>query len=332
MSDRISSRALHEALTQVRSALVPRAGADARVDEEELSAALAAVPPEARPVVDSFARDLARHEGGQGFFSVSALDHAIAQLRAELPHVREDLAISFDDAAVKRFGEGLLTLARRLEGVPGAVLPPLPPETFEGLSGDALIAALRERCATHLPLRYYTARQAMYHLVDNEEGKVACVYTGKRVSTVAVEDAGINAEHTLPQSRGANALPAKSDLHHLFPTDVKANRVRGDHPFGVVVQSEWESGGAKLGFDESGRRVFEPPDDHKGNVARALFYMAAMYGVSLPDEEERVLRRWNGEDPVDERERRRNDLVSSLQGNRNPFVDHQDLVDRIDDL
>lgn len=331
MSERVHSRSLHEALRQVRRALVTQAGEDQRLDEAELLAALATMPEETREVIDTFARDLARREG-DGFVSVSALDAAIEELRAGLPHVRENLPVSADDAAVKRLGAGFLTLARRLEGVPGAVLPPLPREAVDGLEGAELLAALREHSAAHLPLPYHTARQLMYGVVDNTEGSVACVYTGRSAPAAAVVEAGINAEHTLPQSRGAEALPAKSDLHHLFPTDAEANRVRAAYPFGVVVQAEWQEGGAKLGVDEEGRTVFEPPDEHKGNVARALFYMAAVYGVELPDEEERVLRRWHGDDPVDDDERRRNDLVSSLQGNRNPFVDHHDLIERIDDL
>lgn len=329
---RIGSVPLSDALNHVRDALVKRAGEDQRVDEKELAEVLATVPEAAREAIDTFARGLPRGEGAAGSFSVTALDRAIEDLRATLPAVRGDVTLAADDAAVKRLGAGLLTLARRLEGEPGAVLPPLPREELAGLEGDALLAALRERCSPHLALRYRTARDVMYGVVDNHDGNVACVYTGRDVPVDAIREGGMNAEHTLPQSRGADQLPAKSDLHHLFPTDGTANQVRAAHPFGVVVDVSWEEGGAKLGLDADGRRVFEPPDEHKGNVARALFYMAAVYGVDLPDAEERVLRRWHGDDPVDEQERRRNDLVSSLQGNRNPFIDHDGLIDRIDDI
>ena len=38
---------------------------------------------------------------------------------------------------------------------------------------------------------------------------------------------------------------------------------------------------------------------------------------------------WNAEDPVDDFERNRNDVVYSYQGNRNPFIDHPEFVDAI---
>ena len=40
-----------------------------------------------------------------------------------------------------------------------------------------------------------------------------------------------------------------------------------------------------------------------------------------------VLLQWHLEDPVDDRERARNDVVFSYQGNRNPFIDHPEWID-----
>ena len=45
-----------------------------------------------------------------------------------------------------------------------------------------------------------------------------------------------------------------------------------------------------------------------------------------------MLRAWHAGDPVDDEEAARNDAVFSLQGNRNPYVDHPEWVERISDF
>ena len=49
----------------------------------------------------------------------------------------------------------------------------------------------------------------------------------------------------------------------------------------------------------------------------------------INDREEAILRQWHKEDPVDDLERTRNNRVEGYQGNRNPFIDRPELVDRI---
>ena len=92
-----------------------------------------------------------------------------------------------------------------------------------------------------------------------------------------------------------------------------------------------------------GTKAYYPGDKYKGDVARILFYMAARYSeltlrndnldagdsytlegavMGILDD----LIRWHSEDPVDAFELRRNDIIYSYQGVRNPFIDHPEYV------
>jgi deoxyribonuclease-1 len=144
----------------------------------------------------------------------------------------------------------------------------------------------------------------------------------------------INIEHTWPQSKfpKRKSKVQKSDLHHLFPTDTAINNDRANHTFFNLVNSSpiTDCPTSKLGYNRTLRQMsFEPPTEHKGNVARALFYFAIRYKGRINDVEEAVLRLWNILDPVDEQELRRNDLIESKQGNRNLFIDNPALADSI---
>lgn len=150
------------------------------------------------------------------------------------------------------------------------------------------------------------------------------------------DDRVLNTEHTWPQSRfgGSNKEMQKSDLHHLFPSDSELNSNRGNHPFGEVQKNErpLKCAVSRAGYNDRGEYVFEPPEFHRGNVARALFYFAVRYGMKIDATQEQVLKKWNQQDPVDQEEQRRNDLIEQAQGNRNPFIDQAGLADQIQDF
>ena len=152
----------------------------------------------------------------------------------------------------------------------------------------------------------------------------------------------LNIEHTWPRSRfGVNEGTKKfsqmeADLHHLFPTNSVANSTRGSYKFSQFQISGvplFECEASKKGYiTRTGDDGFEPPAQHKGNVARALFYMAVRYDLRISADEEFFLRQWNIMDPVDEEEIRRNDKIEEIQGNRNPFIDDPELAEIISDF
>jgi endonuclease I len=117
-------------------------------------------------------------------------------------------------------------------------------------------------------------------------------------------------------------------LHNLLVTDTAANLASAGVPKGVVVQPIWARGGSKKGYDAQGRLVFEPRDEVKGRVARALVYAAVVYGVPLDPVELATIVGWHRQFPPTHEERARNDRIERVQGNRNLFVDDPDLVFR----
>lgn len=141
----------------------------------------------------------------------------------------------------------------------------------------------------------------------------------------------LNVEHAWPQSRFSRSYSydmQKADLHHLFPADATMNSVRGSFKFGEIRRGTLQRvkcSHSKMAQTSSGYR-FEPPPEYRGRIARAMFYFSVRYQTKIDADEERVLRKWHHEHPVDEQERILHDEIAHLQGNRNPFVDHPELI------
>jgi deoxyribonuclease-1 len=148
----------------------------------------------------------------------------------------------------------------------------------------------------------------------------------------------LNTEHTWPQSKFSGRfrrLVQKTDLHHLYPTFSKINSQRGNLPFADVISgrelfcNQSQSGQPA---DNGSGIYFEPPEEHKGNVARAIFYFSIRYQITIDPIQEYYLKIWHYLDPADREEEKRNDKVFSFQRNRNPFIDLPGLVSEIDDF
>ena len=210
-----------------------------------------------------------------------------------------------------------------------------------------LKTALTNLVINHTSLGYNLARDKMFMEFDNQrvngqgaaQNTIECVYTGRLAigytdRTDAFNRFNINTEHTWPQSNFNEQEPMKSDLYHLYPTDVTANSIRANYPFGKAVSNvTWQVGGSKLGNNSSGQIVFEPRDVHKGDVSRSMFYFITRYPVNygsfFTQTQEAVFREWNKIDTVGVVESNRNTAIANLQGKRNPFIDHPEFVDRI---
>ncbi|MFK8104935.1 MAG: endonuclease [Saprospiraceae bacterium] len=188
------------------------------------------------------------------------------------------------------------------------------------------------------------ARSYMYNIIDNHQDSVTCVYsdykeyraydTNRTAGTIGMTP--INCEHTVPQSFFGEAEPMVSDIHHLFPTYQNWNSTRSNKAFGEIEDSstdKWmyldqsQSNVPTTNieqYSESTTGVFEPKEDHKGNLARAIFYFYTMYpteagAISLIGDLY-TLYTWHILDPITADEISRNEAIGVHQGNRNPFI------------
>ncbi len=211
----------------------------------------------------------------------------------------------------------------------------------QGKSGEPLKTALTAitKIGHTVPLGYTIARDRMYGNIDSNNGldSVECIYTGRKAkfnTRATATSNNFNCEHTWPQSKFNEADPMVSDIHHLFSSDEAANSKRSNFPFGVVVTSSWNVGGSKYGSGYGGQTVFEPRDSHKGDCARAMFYFVVRHGNpgsfwAESPYQETAFRDWNKKFPPTLKSKTRNNGIQLYQGNRNPFIDHPEFVERI---
>lgn len=203
-------------------------------------------------------------------------------------------------------------------------------------SEEELIFRLRVLVDNQKYLDYTEARYQMFTYVDNYDGWVDCIYTYDKMKCNTIPNHTImNCEHSWPKSLfGSYDKKYKyTDLHHLRPSQSRANSIRSNNYYGIVVDIRHQLDDSKSGKDENGYTVFEPVDDKKGDLARGYFYFCIRYkDENLNDDYEKMLRKWHKEDPVDEKEFNRNSRIEDVQGNRNPFIDEPSLVDKISDF
>ena len=171
----------------------------------------------------------------------------------------------------------------------------------------------------------------------------------KRCGSYKKEADCYNREHLFPQSSFNKRSPMRSDIFHVYPSDGYVNNRRGHLPFGEVANADWTSrNGSKVGtntFEGVNTKVFEPIDEFKGDIARALLYFATRYENNITSFNhewldgsreqvyrgwfKRLLLKWHKQDPVSEHEINRNNKAFSFQKNRNPYIDHPEWVTMI---
>ena len=145
-----------------------------------------------------------------------------------------------------------------------------------GKTGDELKAALHEIIDDHVEYSYNDLRDFLLPESDEDpdnSDNVIILYSG---FSRAKDDFGgnlgqWNREHVWAKSHGdfGNDPPEGTDAHHIRPSDVRINSIRGNLDFDNGGSPVEGAPGCKI--DDNS---FEPHDDFKGDVARMIFYRA----------------------------------------------------------
>ena len=228
---------------------------------------------------------------------------------------------------------------------------------YPGIYGDELSNMIINGYKTSTTLGYNTARDTMYSIIDSENGSVSCIYTDFSVDlipgtapSITMYESGINCEHSWPQSMGASSEPMKSDLHHLFPCKDNVNSSRGNNPYSDIVDNLTDSwfyldqnleyipsntviDNYSESYTSSNNDQFEPKENSKGNIARAMFYFNTIYESADQDFfnlQKNILFQWHYNDFPNEIELNRTWMIASYQEDiPNPFVIDPTLIWRV---
>jgi hypothetical protein len=118
----------------------------------------------------------------------------------------------------------------------------------------------------------------------------------------------LHIEHSLPKSWwSCHEWAAYKDLNHWFPADGSTNISKSDKPLATAYKhykNVWNS---------------TKPENMMENNSYPVFKEWAI----------NLLLQWSRQDPVSDKERKRNEKVFLIQGNRNPFIDYPELVEYI---
>lgn len=233
--------------------------------------------------------------------------------------------------------------------------------SLEGLSGTALRQAIQDIIANPAVVHLHSYADIWEILKTADQNpangsQVWCMYIEQPMSKIDQQQGNSivgkwNREHIFCQSRGgfqtasndtadginvwtttsaSSTVDGVSDAHHIRAENGQENSSRNNKNYGLVNSSTVYAGPTNT------------QGSWKGDVARALFYMAVRFNalnVVNGDPSEysgtnpsgnigdlAALLTWHTQDPRDDYEMNRNNYVYTWQHNRNPFIDYPSLV------
>jgi len=245
--------------------------------------------------------------------------------------------------------------------------------SIDGKTGEAVRSALSEKIRPHTTVTYDQLKYLFkwtdtYNsagvTIDDIYSECDPAYT----ESWCAGSCGYNREHSVPKSWFNSKTPLYSDAFHLYPTNCYVNSYRGNDPYGECangtkcttggIQAKGRKGTSTFPGYTGSFDVYELDAEFKGDLARTYFYMVTCYmaenftqasegrvmfsyangTAQLTDYSVALLLKWHRQDPVSERELRRNEVIygnpqynksAYKQGNRNPFIDYPELVEYI---
>ncbi len=213
-------------------------------------------------------------------------------------------------------------------------------ESVSGLMGTSLFNELTSLLTTtsgNSTISYGDAREV---LEESDEwpigsGQLRLIYNGGTTPNIWNAGATWAREHVysksllIPGSDPSNTTFGRSDtdVHNLRAINPSVNSSKSNRPFHERADNTFGivSGGTYNGY-------YDPGLDDRGDVARIVFYMMVRWPEHTHFEEIGVLStfiEWHLADPPDAFELHRNEVIYNEQGNRNPFIDHEELAYKI---
>ena len=218
-------------------------------------------------------------------------------------------------------------------------------------AGDGMNGALRTKLRTELKpkgfVEYSSGLSDELQEADedpNNTDNMVMFYTRNSITKTPASNGGMiwNREHVWPKNKSNDnwgTTKGGTDILHLRPTYETPNSTRSNHPYGYAHNGTKKSH-LNMDYGWLDGDIFEPLDCVKGDAARIIMYVWTVYdgysgynplSITSVFESFDTLLEWHTMDKPDALEGHRNDYVqnSTVQKNRNPFVDHPELAWKI---
>lgn len=182
--------------------------------------------------------------------------------------------------------------------------------------------------------------------LDDGQGHLLDIFSGEYADPSQLTTVAVVSPSWWPE-KCADMADITSNPVNFFPANAQVASHKADYPPGLPDKltydnSVWAAGTGTLAGIET--NFYRPPRGYEGDFARILMYMATVYNSELwtgratvvyADGDwplltaygRRQLMDWHRSDPVDNREKKRDEAISAAIGRGNPFVSNPALAE-----